>query len=84
MLLRQKKAGSGDQVVALKQVAVSLPPDAPARAVAEAEAKLIRLRRHLTGCDTLEEQTAKTPGVLTADLGRDGGEGPASPLSATR
>ncbi len=69
VLLRQKKAGSGDQVVALKQVAVSLSPDAPATEVALAQAKLSRLRRHITGCDTIEDQTAKTPGVLTADLG---------------
>ena len=69
VLLRQKKAGSADQVVALKQVAVSLAPDAPATEVAAAQAKLTRLRRHLTGCETLEEQSAKTTGVLAADLG---------------
>ena len=69
VLLRERKAGSGDEVVALKQVAVSLLPDAPATEVAAAQTKLTRLRRHLTGCDTLEEQTAKTPGVLAADLG---------------
>ncbi len=69
VLLRQKKAGSSDQVVALKQVAVGLTPDAPAAEVASAQAKLSRLRRRITGCDTIEDQTAKTPGVLTADLG---------------
>ncbi len=69
VLLRQKKAGSGDEVVALKQVAVSLRPDAPATEVALAQTKLTRLRRHITGCDALEDQTAKTAGVLTADLG---------------
>ncbi len=69
VLLRQKKAGSGDEVVALKQVAVSLAPDAPATEVAAAQTKLTRLRRHITGCETLEEQTAKTPGILAADLG---------------
>ena len=69
VLLRQKKAGSSDEVVDLKQVAVSLSSDAPAAAVAAAETKLTRLRRRLTGCDSLEEQTAKVPGVLAADLG---------------
>ena len=69
VLLRQKKAGSGNQVVALKQVAVSLAPNAPAAEVAAAQTKLSRLRRHITGCDRLEEQTARTPGVLAADLG---------------
>ena len=69
VLLREKKAGSGDQVVELKQVAVSLAPDAPAAEVAQAQTKLNRLRRRISGCDTLEDQSARTPGVLSADLG---------------
>ncbi len=69
VLLRQKKAGAGDAVVALKQVAVSLQPDASATDVAAAQTKLTRLRRRISGCDTLEEQTAKTSGILVADLG---------------
>ncbi len=69
VLLRQKKAGSGDEVVDLKQAAVSLRPDAPSDEVAQAQAKLMRLRKRITGCDTLEDQSDKVPGVLSADLG---------------
>jgi peptidyl-prolyl cis-trans isomerase SurA len=69
VMLRQKKAGSTDQVVELKQAAVSLSPDAPAAEVAQAETKLNRLRRRLTNCDTFEERAGKTPGVLAADIG---------------
>ncbi len=69
VLLRQKKNGSGDEVVELKQAAVSLAPSAPADEVAKAEAKLTRLRHRVTGCDNMEEQSDKVPGVLAADLG---------------
>ena len=69
VLLRQKKAGASDQVVELKQVAVSLQPNATTVQLAQAEAKLTRLRSRATGCTSLETQADRTPGVLAADLG---------------
>ena len=69
VLLKEKRAGSSDLVVDLKQAAISLGPDAPAAEVADAEAKLLRLRRHITNCDSLEPQSDKVKGVLAADLG---------------
>ncbi len=69
VLLRQKKAGASDQVVELKQVAVSLRPDATPLQLASAQTKLTHLRSHAGGCSSLETQADKTPGVLAADLG---------------
>ena len=69
VLLKQKRAGSSDQVVELKQAAISLGPDAPPAEVADAQARLTRLRRRITSCDTLEPQADKMKGVLAADLG---------------
>jgi peptidyl-prolyl cis-trans isomerase SurA len=56
-------------VVNLKQAAVGQPKDAPQAAVDAAHANLKALRRQFKGCDGLEAQAAKTPGVLAADLG---------------
>jgi peptidyl-prolyl cis-trans isomerase SurA len=72
VLLREKRAGASDQVVDLRQAAISLGPNAPAAEVSEAEAKLARLRRRITGCESLEAQADKVPGVLAADLGETG------------
>ena len=69
VLLRQKKAGSSDKVVELKQIAVSLPVDASAAETAAAETKLTKLRRRLTGCDSMDAVAGKAPDVLEADLG---------------
>ena len=69
VLLRQKKAGSSDKAVELKQVAISLAPDASAAEVASATTKLMRLRRRLDGCAGMDEIAGKAPGVLEADLG---------------
>ncbi len=69
VLLRQKKAGSARPGGGAEAGGRQPDPDASATEVAAAQTKLTRLRRHITGCDTLEEQTAKTPGVLAADLG---------------
>ncbi len=69
VLLRQKKAGASDQVVELKQVAVSLPPAPTPAQIAAGQAKLLKLRSHVNGCTSLEAQADRTPGVLAADLG---------------
>jgi peptidyl-prolyl cis-trans isomerase SurA len=69
VLLREKRAGASDQVVDLRQAAISLGPNAPETEVAEAQTKLNRLRRRIGSCDTLEAQSDKVPGVLAADLG---------------
>ena len=69
VLLREKRAGASDQVVDLRQAAISLGPNAPAAEVAEAETKLNWLRHRITGCDTIESQSDKVKGVLSADLG---------------
>ena len=53
----------------LKQAAISLGPDAPAAEVADAQAKLLRLRRRISSCDSIEPQSDKMKGVLAADLG---------------
>jgi peptidyl-prolyl cis-trans isomerase SurA len=69
VLLREKRAGANDQVVDLRQAAISLGPAAPETEVADAQAKLARLRKRVVSCDTLEAQADKIPGVLAADLG---------------
>jgi peptidyl-prolyl cis-trans isomerase SurA len=67
--LRQKKAGSSDEVVDLKQAAVSLDADASPEQVAKAQAKLVALRKRIKSCTTLEEQADHYPGVISGDLG---------------
>lgn len=67
--LRDKRSGAGALVVSLKQAAVGLPQGAPQAEVDAAQAKLIALRGQVKGCDDLETQAAKFPGVLAADLG---------------
>ena len=69
VLLREKKAGASDQVVDLRQAAVSLPADASTNQVASAETKLNQLRRRITSCQSMEDQADRVPGVLTTNLG---------------
>ena len=69
VLLKEKRAGASDQVVDLRQAAISLGPEAPSAEVADAEARLTRLRHRITGCENLETQSDKVKGVLSADLG---------------
>jgi peptidyl-prolyl cis-trans isomerase SurA len=69
VLLRQKKAGSSDEVVDLKQAAISLDSDATATQVAKAQAKLMALRKRIKSCESLEEQADHYPGVISGDLG---------------
>ena len=67
--LRDKRAGAGQTLVSLKQVAVALPTDAPAADVEAARAKLEAVRGQIKGCDTLEAVAGKTQGVVAGDLG---------------
>ena len=69
VLLKEKKSGASDQVVDLRQAAISLGPGATETEVADAQAKLVKLRRHITSCDALETQSDRVKGVLSADLG---------------
>jgi peptidyl-prolyl cis-trans isomerase SurA len=69
ILLRDKRSGAGSDLVTLKQAAISLPPDAPADQVDAAQAKLLALKSHVTGCDSLSSEAAKVQGVVAGDLG---------------
>lgn len=67
--LRDKRSGAGATVVNLKQAAIGLSPTASEAEVQAARTKLVALRGQIKGCEDLEAQSAKVPGVLAADLG---------------
>jgi peptidyl-prolyl cis-trans isomerase SurA len=67
--LRDKRAGAGQTLVSLKQVAVALPPDAPQADVEAARSKLEGVRSQIRSCETLEAAAGKTQGVVAGDLG---------------
>jgi peptidyl-prolyl cis-trans isomerase SurA len=69
VLLQDRHAGGGSEVVRLKQAAVALPKDASAEQASAAAAKLDELRPRLHGCDDMEGLAAKIPGVVAGDLG---------------
>jgi peptidyl-prolyl cis-trans isomerase SurA len=69
ILLRDKRAGAGADLVALKQAAIALPADAPADQVEAARRKLLALKTKISGCDNLEAASAKADGVVAGDLG---------------
>jgi peptidyl-prolyl cis-trans isomerase SurA len=69
LFLRDKRNGAGEEMVSLKQAAVSLGADAPEASVAAAQQKLLALKSRITGCDTMEAQAAKLDGVVAGDLG---------------
>jgi peptidyl-prolyl cis-trans isomerase SurA len=69
ILLRDKRAGAGADMVTLKQAAISLPADAPADQVEAARLKLVALKAKITNCATLEAAAGKVDGVVAADLG---------------
>ena len=67
--LRAKRSGAGEEMVSLKQAAVSLTSDASETSVVAAQQKLLSLKAKITGCDTMEAQAAKFDGVVAGDLG---------------
>jgi peptidyl-prolyl cis-trans isomerase SurA len=67
--LRDKKAASSQTMVALKQAAVRLEKDASQAQINAAEAELKALKPQIKGCGNIEQASAKSPGVVTADLG---------------
>lgn len=67
--LRDKRAGAGATVVSLKQAAVALGASASAADVDAARSKLRQVRASARGCGDLEAAAAKTPGVVSGDLG---------------
>lgn len=67
--LRDKRAGSGQTLVSLKQAAIALPADASAADVAAAKTKLEGVRAQIKDCATLEATVGKTSGVVAGDLG---------------
>jgi peptidyl-prolyl cis-trans isomerase SurA len=67
--LRAKRSGSGEEMISLKQAAVSLPADASDASVQAAQQKLLALKSKITGCDVMEAQAAKVDGVVAGDLG---------------
>jgi peptidyl-prolyl cis-trans isomerase SurA len=69
ILVRDKRAGAGADLVSLKQAAIALPADAPPQEVAAAQRKLEALRGQINGCDTVEKAAAKVDGVVAGDLG---------------
>ncbi len=69
VLLKDKRAGGKATVLNLKQAAIQLQPNADAATVANAQKTLEELRGRIKGCDDLEAQAAKAPGVVAGDLG---------------
>jgi peptidyl-prolyl cis-trans isomerase SurA len=69
LFLRGKRSGAGEQMVSLKQAAVSLASDAPDATVAAAQEKLMALKAKIKGCDSMETQAGKVEGVVAGDLG---------------
>jgi peptidyl-prolyl cis-trans isomerase SurA len=67
--LRDKRAASGQTMVALKQAAVRLDKDATPAQISAAEAELKSLKPQIKGCSNIEQVAAKAQGVISADLG---------------
>ena len=67
--LRDKRSGEGVTTLTLKQAAIRLPADAPADQVTAAAAKLVAVKEAAGGCAQLQGAAAKTPGVVSGDLG---------------
>jgi peptidyl-prolyl cis-trans isomerase SurA len=67
--LRDKRSGAGEELVSLKQAAISLPASASEADVAAAQAKLVALKSQIAGCSTLEATASKVDGVIAGDLG---------------
>jgi peptidyl-prolyl cis-trans isomerase SurA len=69
ILVKDKRAGAGEEMVTLKQAAIALPADANPAAVTAAQQKLANLKSQITGCETLEKVASKADGVVAGDLG---------------
>jgi len=69
ILLRNKRSGSGADLVSLKQAAIGLGADATPEQIDAARNKLVALKRKLNGCDGFEARAAGESGVVAGDLG---------------
>jgi peptidyl-prolyl cis-trans isomerase SurA len=69
VFLRAKRSGAGDEMVSLKQAAISLGANATAADAEAAQQKLLALKAKITGCDGMEAQAGKFEGVVAGDLG---------------
>lgn len=67
--LRDKHAGVGATLVALKQAAVPLPAQATPEQMQAATTKLETLKTEIKSCADLETDSAKVDGVVAGDLG---------------
>ena len=67
--LRDKRAGSGADMVTLKQAAIALPADAPASQVEAARQTLAGLKAKITDCANLDSVVSTASGVVPGDLG---------------
>jgi len=67
--LRDKRSGSGETLVNLKQAAVALSATATPEEIEAARVKLEGVRGTIKDCATLEATAGKTPGVVAGDLG---------------
>ena len=66
--MRDKRTGADTNLVALKQIMVEVPQDAPADAVAAATARLQTIQPQLT-CDNMLQRATSEQGLLGSDLG---------------
>ncbi len=66
--MRDKRTGADTNLVALKQVMVEVPQDAPAETVAAATARLQTIQPQLT-CDNILQRATSEQGLLGSDLG---------------
>lgn len=69
IVLRDKRAGAGSELVTLKQAAIALPADASPEQVEAARQKLLALKARVTDCNSLTPEAAKVEGVVAGDLG---------------
>lgn len=67
--LRDKQAGAGATLLSLKQAAVRISDKATPDQIADATAKLGRLKSEVKGCSDLEADAGKFDGVIAGDLG---------------
>ena len=67
--LRDKRSGSGQTLVSLKQAAIALPATATSGQIEEARVKLEAVRLAIKGCADMEATAGKTAGVVAGDLG---------------